>query len=104
MYRIDYYWWMVVFGIDPESCWLHTSDFQGIYDLLVNWLFFLPNLIAVEIIFRWGENTALPSKWQRVLNVFYYVITLMTIIFTIHALVQLRIPSILGTYESGWIL
>lgn len=103
IYRFDYYWWMVFFGIGQTS-WLHDNAFQGFIDLVLNWAFFVPSLIVVEIVFRWGENRALPTVWARVLNVCYYIIFVMTVIFTIHGLIQLRIPSIMGTYESGWIM
>lgn len=103
MYRADYYWWMVSFGIGEDS-WLHNESFQGAIDYWINWAFYVPNLLVVEIVYRWGENTTLPTFWSRVLDVSYYVVFVMTAIFTIHAFMQLWMPSILGFYQSGWII
>ena len=103
MYRFDYYWWMVLFGVG-ENSWLHQENYLGLADMWINWAFYLPNLIVVEIVFRWGENATLPSAWARVLDVCYYVVFGMTVIYTIHAFLQLWLPSALGYYESGWIM
>lgn len=103
MYRVDYYYWMVVFGIGPDS-WLHNEAFQGAIDYWINWAFYVPNLIVVEIVYRWGENATLPSKLARALDTLYYVVFLVTVIFTIHAFLQLWMPSVLGFYKPGWIL
>jgi hypothetical protein len=54
---------------------------------------------VVEIIFRWGENATLGSFWTRVLDVCYYVVFGMAVIFTVHAFFQLWLPSIMGWYE-----
>jgi hypothetical protein len=88
LYRFDYYCWMQLFGKGEDS-WIHSENFQGPIDKYINWAFYAPNLIVVEIIFRWGENATLPSPWARVLD---------------HAFCQLWLPSILGTYKSSWIL
>jgi hypothetical protein len=103
MYRFDYYWWMELFGIGTNS-WIHSESFQGPIDKYINWAFYVPNLIVVEIIFRWGENATLPTFLARVLDVSYYIIFVMAVIYTAHAFFQLWLPSILGTYDSGWIL
>ena len=103
MYRVDYYWWMVFFGAGDGS-WLHNHYFQGIVDMWINWAFYVPNLIVVEIVYRWGESATMPSFWSRVLDASYYVIFCMSVIFSIHASLQLFIPSILGYYEPQWIM
>lgn len=102
LYRFDYYLWMGMFG--HYTTWLHLENYQGAFDMFLNWAFYVPNLIIVEIVFRWGENAKIPSTWKRMLDTIYCVLFVVAAIFTIHAFSQLWLPSILGTYEKGWII
>ena len=112
LYRFDYYWWMLLFGYTDtplgrlDGGWLYNSDMKGVFDYVVNWAFYVPLLLIVEIIFRWGENNSLPTKWQRCLNVVYYVCLVMVVTFSIHQFLQLLVPSVFGGYnwKTQWIL
>lgn len=86
--------------------WLHNEATRGAFDFFVNWAFYVPNLIIVEIVFRWGESAQLSTKWERILDAVYYVAWLMSILFTVNAAAQLWIPSVFGGYdeEKAWIL
>jgi hypothetical protein len=77
---------------------------KAFFDFFINWAFYVPNLIIVEIVFRWGENATLPSLLARFLDVIYSVVFIMALVFTIHAFFQLWMPSILGTYQQGWLM
>ena len=112
LYLFDYYWWMLLFGYTDtplgrlDGGWLYNSDMKGVFDYVVNWAFYVHLLLIVEIIFRWGENNILPTKWQRCLNVTYYVCLVMTVTFLIHQFLQLLVPSVFGGYnwKTQWIL
>jgi hypothetical protein len=42
IYRFDYHYWLAFFGdgdFDGGMTWLHGEDFQGVYDLFINWAF-----------------------------------------------------------------
>lgn len=126
VYRADYYWWMLIFGrfFTPRRTlvlylmvicslaqghkgwtWLHNEATTGLFDYFVNWAFYVPNLIIVEVVFRWGENAQLTTKWARILDVLYYVAWIMAVVFTLHAASQLWLPSVFGGYDesSAWI-
>jgi hypothetical protein len=103
MWRFDYYWIMALFGTTSA---IHNDSYRGVFDYFQNWAFFVPNLIVVEIIYRWGENATLSSFWMRVLDVCYGILWIVAMIFSFHAAMQLWIPSVTGSYdaENGWIL
>jgi hypothetical protein len=86
--------------------WLHDEQTSGLFDYFVNWAFYAPNLIIVEIVYRWGENKHLPGNWSRLLNTSYYVLWTMSVVFTVHAASQLWIPSVFGGYDeaNAWIM
>lgn len=88
------------------STWLHNEATTALFDYFVNWAFYVPNLIIVEIVYRWGENKHLPGKWARIMNTAYFVGWIMAIVFTVHAASQLWIPSVFGGYdeEHAWIM
>jgi len=110
MYRFNYYAWMLLAGHaqDPETgaytSWLHSDNFQAGFDFFQNWAFYVPNLIVVEVVFRWGESAHIASHWQRILDVCYYLVTGLVVVYTIHAFFQLWVPSILGRWQGGWII
>lgn len=102
MYRFDYYLWKVLAG--HYNTWLSYPNFQGPFDKFENWAFYVPNLIVVEIVFRWGESNDLPTKWARILDACYYITFVVVVVYTIQAFFQLWLPSIIGTYQGGWII
>eukprot|EP00977_Amphora_coffeiformis_P023476 scaffold13457_cov306-Amphora_coffeaeformis.AAC.1 len=105
LYRFDYYLWMLFFG-KGENSWLHHENYTGLYDYFINWGFYVPGLIVVEIVYRWGETATLSSFTARLLDVMYGCIFVLAVVFTCHAAVQLWIPSIFNyyDYEHGWIM
>ena len=105
IYRFDYYSWMLFFG-HGDKAWLHKEDYRAPIDYWINWMFYVPGLVVVEIVFRWGETATLSSTLTRILDIGYYCVFVMAVVFTIHAMVQLWIPSVMNTYDwdNGWIL
>lgn len=59
LYRMEYGFWFMTMGKGAG----HTSSFDGWFDLIMNWWFFVPNLLLAEALIRARRQAAPP--WLR---------------------------------------
>lgn len=60
LYRVEYGVWYLIAGTQG-----HTEDFRGWFDLVMNWAFFVPNLVVAELVIRAGGRGSRPSPALR---------------------------------------
>ena len=82
LYRMDYGFWLLL--ADGAG---HTSDFQGLFDQIMAFFFYIPNLIIVEILIR-ARNIASSSMIKMVASIVFILATgfllIGTYFFTVH--------------------
>lgn len=82
LYRMDYgFWFLLADGVG------HTSNFQGWFDQIMAFFFYIPNLIIVELLIR-GRNIASSSMMKMLTSIVLLLATgflvLATYFFTVH--------------------
>lgn len=82
LYRMDYgFWFLLADGAG------HTSNFQGWFDQIMDFFFYIPNLIIVELLIR-GRNIASSSMMKMLTSIVLLLATgflvLATYFFTTH--------------------
>lgn len=79
---MDYgFWFLLADGAG------HTSNFQGWFDQIMDFFFYIPNLIIVELLIR-GRNIASSSMMKMLTSIVLLLATgflvLATYFFTVH--------------------
>ena len=82
LYRMDYgFWFLLADGVG------HTSNFQGWFDQIMAFFFYIPNLIIVELLIR-ARNITSSSMMKMLVSVTLILATgflvLATYFFTVH--------------------
>ena len=77
LYRIEYVSWALFFGETGR-----TDDFQGIFDYIMSFFFYLPNLLIVELMLR--LRTRIPSPpMTLVASAIFILATVLVILSTL---------------------
>lgn len=75
LYRIEYVSWALFFGEAGR-----TDDFQGIFDYIMSFFFYLPNLLVVELMLR--VQTYNPSAIMRLIASGIFILTTLLVILS----------------------
>lgn len=94
LYRMDYGFWFIL--ADGAG---HTRDFQGMFDQIMAFFFYIPNLIVVEVFLR-ARNMASSSIIKRVASILLILATLFLLIGTYFFTVHQWGPAIVGSLTS----
>lgn len=91
LYRMDYGFWLLLFGAVG-----HTEDFHGPFDQVMSFLFYLPNLVVVEAFLR-GRLPAASTVTRRLATVVVVGATGFLLLGTYFFTAELWGPAILDS-------
>jgi len=90
LYRIEYGFWFILAGGAG-----HTKDFQGIFDQIMDFFFYLPNLLVVEVLLR-ARNIGSSSIMKSLASIILIIATVFLLIGTYFFTLYIWGPAIVG--------
>jgi uncharacterized membrane protein len=94
LYRMDYGFWLLLVGETG-----HTEEFRGVFDRVMDFWFYLPNLLVVEIFLR-GRRTVASVTTRRLATGTLLVATAFLLLGTYFFTTEIWGPAILSTFTG----
>lgn len=87
LYRMDYGLWELLANLKG-----HTDDYRGSFDTLMNFFFFIPNLILIECYIRIQRN----KENKLIKNIIYILGTILILVVTYNFTILYWWPGIMA--------